>query len=783
MGWPLEDLSTPIVARNIDGTNNIVGVIRKQVRLLIWINRRPTQHIFYVIKLSDIKEIILGSLWLNKMNPLINWETRDVTIKEKTILFLGTAELPWQLGMIHSYKDLRMQQNTTPMNSIRSRRMSTCPSIPITESPSSTPVKRNQWKRWIQKSWQNMGDENPKKKTEIVKTSSDKVLIGKRDPWETESSDSLVSEEPLSSPSLPDLYPITTIQDGLEQLWTPATQWVWDWALNGSTWIDEQPWELRTPTGVLITQPFSAMEMNPIDLSLMKLGNNEWIEDDHELSWGVISSWTSWNGDEERGYGSAKLVGSYTETKESREVSSTASSQGPQDEDFTYRTMEGSDTWTTKHEGTMSEGVSKNLEEDNTPRGYNDVLSTLTSHPKGDCDNPEFRLWNHSLLLQADYLEILAPTYPSVDYDNLNLRLEFWSLPLPAPLVQEMEPNPGTALLSPEQATTDYLTILSMIWRLEENCTQPMGNSLPPEQQELVNSWQRMELMNQILDEPLKEIMENSRQKGESADFPKSSKDLPCKEPSELTKQCELSQTKRSLEVSWRRNCRSWLKILPPMKGSTLTRASTMEMNTSLWEYSRGTTNYDLDQGVAGAFGRSWQADDIRRPAKLPLTTISTLTRNDHHSPPLPHCPLSTHGTLHLLACICPWQDHHFWKEHSLGSSENILTSPLEEGYKILHPNYCPNWNMPSDHYLPNIPIPLPLTLYVIPLAIMAQFIAQQLWEFVHQSCYSTGSWTCLFHYTLTATNGWFTFHIYYPHYLPYWHFLLHRLCYAGCVI
>ena len=41
---------------------------------------------------------------------------------------------------------------------------------------------------------------------------------------------------------------------------------------------------------------------------------------------------------------------------------------------------------------------------------------------------------------------------------------------------------------------------------------------------------------------------------------------------------------------------------------------------------------------------------------------------------------------------------------------------------------------MPSENRLPNIPIPLPLALYVIPLAIMAEYVAQQLWDFVRQS-------------------------------------------------
>ena len=41
---------------------------------------------------------------------------------------------------------------------------------------------------------------------------------------------------------------------------------------------------------------------------------------------------------------------------------------------------------------------------------------------------------------------------------------------------------------------------------------------------------------------------------------------------------------------------------------------------------------------------------------------------------------------------------------------------------------------MPFENCLPNIPIPLPIALYVIPLAIMAEYLAQQLWALVHQS-------------------------------------------------
>ena len=41
---------------------------------------------------------------------------------------------------------------------------------------------------------------------------------------------------------------------------------------------------------------------------------------------------------------------------------------------------------------------------------------------------------------------------------------------------------------------------------------------------------------------------------------------------------------------------------------------------------------------------------------------------------------------------------------------------------------------MPFEDCLPNIPIPLPIAFYVIPLAIMAEYLAQQLWALVRQS-------------------------------------------------
>ena len=85
------------------------------------------------------------------------------------------------------------------------------------------------------------------------------------------------------------------------------------------------------------------------------------------------------------------------------------------------------------------------------------------------------------------------------------------------------------------------------------------------------------------------------------------------------------------------------------------------------------------------------------------------------------------------MACVYSRQDLYSWKELGLGSSGSILTPPWGERYKVSLKATVQN-KMPSDNWLLNLPIPLPLALYFIPLEFMAEYIAQQLWAFVHQS-------------------------------------------------
>ena len=134
----------------------------------------------------------------------------------------------------------------------------------------------------------------------------------------------------------------------------------------------------------------------------------------------------------------------------------------------------------------------------------------------------------------------------------------------------------------------------------------------------------------------------------------------------------------------------------------------------------------------------------------LSITTI--LIRNDPCSPHLPYMPLSPHSHLHCLAHIHSWQDHHPWKEPSLGSSRSILTPPLGERYKASHEATV--LNMPSDNHLPNIPIPLLLTHYVIPLAFMVEYLAQQLWALICQSLEETGNLSPLSSPSLSPQNS-----------------------------
>ena len=74
LGQPLENLEKPIPAINVDGTLNKKGTIKHYVNLEIEIFGQP-QTIRSLVTGLGKQKILLGFPWLQKNNPLINWQT------------------------------------------------------------------------------------------------------------------------------------------------------------------------------------------------------------------------------------------------------------------------------------------------------------------------------------------------------------------------------------------------------------------------------------------------------------------------------------------------------------------------------------------------------------------------------------------------------------------------------------------------------------------------------------------------------------------------------------
>src|SRR5271170_2151043 len=70
----IKTLPRPIAAFNVDGTKNKTGTITKYVDLDLDIGSRTMNTRLLVTGLGK-QRIILGFPWLQKHNPLINWET------------------------------------------------------------------------------------------------------------------------------------------------------------------------------------------------------------------------------------------------------------------------------------------------------------------------------------------------------------------------------------------------------------------------------------------------------------------------------------------------------------------------------------------------------------------------------------------------------------------------------------------------------------------------------------------------------------------------------------
>ena len=75
--FKVKHLEEPIKAFNVDGTENKKGTIKSYVDLEFWIEHKKFKEQFYVTGLEKQK-VILGSPWLNKHNPIIDWKKGEI---------------------------------------------------------------------------------------------------------------------------------------------------------------------------------------------------------------------------------------------------------------------------------------------------------------------------------------------------------------------------------------------------------------------------------------------------------------------------------------------------------------------------------------------------------------------------------------------------------------------------------------------------------------------------------------------------------------------------------
>ena len=76
-------LPEPIHTKNIDGSYNSAGIIKFITTMFIWIEGIIHLVLFHIISCGN-ENVILGIPWLEKTNPLINWEKCMVDIPNHT---------------------------------------------------------------------------------------------------------------------------------------------------------------------------------------------------------------------------------------------------------------------------------------------------------------------------------------------------------------------------------------------------------------------------------------------------------------------------------------------------------------------------------------------------------------------------------------------------------------------------------------------------------------------------------------------------------------------------
>ena len=83
LGINVQNMEQPLIARNVDGTQNKKGKITSFVVLNLVIDGRTKRTRLLVTRLGRQK-IILGFPWLREQNPDINWQTREFKWQNQT---------------------------------------------------------------------------------------------------------------------------------------------------------------------------------------------------------------------------------------------------------------------------------------------------------------------------------------------------------------------------------------------------------------------------------------------------------------------------------------------------------------------------------------------------------------------------------------------------------------------------------------------------------------------------------------------------------------------------
>ena len=94
--FKVKHLEEPIKAFNVDGTENKKGTIKSYVDLEFRIEHKKFKEQFYVTGLGKQK-VILGSPWLNKQNPVIDWKKGGIKWQPLKIDWKGLLEKGWRI--------------------------------------------------------------------------------------------------------------------------------------------------------------------------------------------------------------------------------------------------------------------------------------------------------------------------------------------------------------------------------------------------------------------------------------------------------------------------------------------------------------------------------------------------------------------------------------------------------------------------------------------------------------------------------------------------------------